>query len=404
MSASISKDELAKSLRMSFGSASERTWTSAGVREVFTTPGGDVFQRNVRENDELKWAAIEKLSTYELQEVDVMNLGLKDKKELMESILRIVEQDNEKFLLRLRDRIDRVGIDILKIEVRFEHLSIEKIEIFLFCMFKCHRELLKKSRLSQRRKGSSRYFVMRWKTTLLKALAAVPDKDLRSATQHDLHHGEMTVRETLDFAGRSVGVGTRYELLAELSRREKELGIKPDPEIDVLMKATAVAGQESSLVTGYVLKDKMEAVIATARSSDDSGPEDQELDINRIYFDVPEGAKKRRVYGLGSQASTLNKDMTCNFPVVSDHVAKERIKILEKEMLYMRENQERVLQERVELEVQQRVEQEISRLRQQSDDQFKSMEDQWSRMMSDMTLSFRSFCNPVLPNRGSSNA
>ncbi|XP_016551898.1 pleiotropic drug resistance protein 2 isoform X1 [Capsicum annuum] len=116
----------------------------------------------------------------------------------------------------------------------------------------------------------------RWKTTLLKALAAVPDKDLRVAgkisycghelsefipqrtcayiSQHDLHHGEMTVRETLDFAGRSVGVRTRYELLAELSRREKELGIKPDPEIDVLMKATAVAGQESSLVTGYVLK------------------------------------------------------------------------------------------------------------------------------------------------------
>ncbi|PHU01482.1 hypothetical protein BC332_31269 [Capsicum chinense] len=146
----------------------------------------------------------------------------------------------------------------------------------------------------------------------------------------------------------------------------------------------------------------MEAVIATARSSDDS-PEDQELDINRIYFDVPEGAKKRRVYGLGSQASTLNKDMTCNFPVVSDHVAKERIKILEKEMLYMRENQERLLQERVELEVQQRVEQEISRLRQQSDDQFKSMEEQWSRMMSDMALSSRSFCNPALSNRGSSN-
>ncbi|KAL3338255.1 hypothetical protein AABB24_030415 [Solanum stoloniferum] len=114
------------------------------------------------------------------------------------------------------------------------------------------------------------------KTTLLKALAAVPDKDLRVSgkvsycghelsdfipqrtcayiSQHDLHHGEMTVRETLDFAGRSLGVGTRYELLKELSRREKELGIKPDPEIDAFMKATAVAGQESSLVTDYVLK------------------------------------------------------------------------------------------------------------------------------------------------------
>ena len=64
----------------------------------------------------------------------------------------------------------------------------------------------------------------------------------------------MTVRETLDFSGRCLGVGTRYDLLTELSRREKEVGIKPDPEVDAFMKATAMAGQETSLVTDYVLK------------------------------------------------------------------------------------------------------------------------------------------------------
>lgn len=64
----------------------------------------------------------------------------------------------------------------------------------------------------------------------------------------------MTVRETLDFSGRCLGVGTRYEMLAELSRREKEAGIKPDPEIDAFMKATAITGQEGSLVTDYILK------------------------------------------------------------------------------------------------------------------------------------------------------
>lgn len=64
----------------------------------------------------------------------------------------------------------------------------------------------------------------------------------------------MTVRETLDFSGRCLGVGTRYEMLAELSRREQDVGIKPDPEIDAFMKATAVAGQETSLVTDYVVK------------------------------------------------------------------------------------------------------------------------------------------------------
>lgn len=136
MSATISKDELSKSLnrrslsrsrRMSFGSTSVRSWASASVTEVLTAPGGDVFQINGKENDdedELKWAAIERLPTYDRlrkgilkqtlddgkivhQEVDVMNLGFQDKKQLMESILRIVEEDNERFLLRLRDRTDR---------------------------------------------------------------------------------------------------------------------------------------------------------------------------------------------------------------------------------------------------------------------------------------------------------
>ncbi|KAL2933657.1 ABC transporter G family member 39 [Bienertia sinuspersici] len=82
----------------------------------------------------------------------------------------------------------------------------------------------------------------------------VPQRTCAYISQNDLHNGEMTVRETLDFSGRCLGVGTRYELLAELSRREKQAGIKPDPEIDAFMKATAMPGQETSLVTDYVLK------------------------------------------------------------------------------------------------------------------------------------------------------
>ncbi|XLT81843.1 hypothetical protein HN873_003596 [Arachis hypogaea] len=82
----------------------------------------------------------------------------------------------------------------------------------------------------------------------------VPQRTAAYISQHDVHIGEMTVRETLTFSARCQGVGSRYDLLSELSRREKEAKIKPDVDIDVYMKATATGGHEASLVTDYVLK------------------------------------------------------------------------------------------------------------------------------------------------------
>ncbi|CAI9091307.1 OLC1v1026298C5 [Oldenlandia corymbosa var. corymbosa] len=323
----MARDDLARSISRSSASRrlsisiSSRSWASASVREGFGGPGGDVFQRSRREDDEeeLKWAAIERLPTYDRlrkgilkqvlddgrvvqEQVDVAKLGMQDKKQLMESILKVVEEDNEKFLRRLRDRTDRVGIDIPKIEVRYEHLSIEgdayvgsrALPTLLNASINTIEGILGKLRIFPSKKRvvkilhdvsgvvkPSRMTLLlgppgAGKTILLKALAGALEKDLRVngkitycghelyefipqrtcayISQHDLHHGELTVRETLDFAGRCLGVGTRYDLLAELSRREKDAGIKPDPEIDAFMKATAVAGQESSLVTDYVLK------------------------------------------------------------------------------------------------------------------------------------------------------
>ncbi|CAM8963879.1 unnamed protein product [Rhodiola kirilowii] len=129
--------------RPSFGSGSRRSWASASIHEAWNGQG-DVFQKSGREDDEdeLMWAALERLPTYDrlqkaflkhvrddgkvgLEAVDVTNLGVQDKQHLMESMLKVIEDDNEKFLLRVRDRTDRVGIQIPKIEIRFEHLSIE---------------------------------------------------------------------------------------------------------------------------------------------------------------------------------------------------------------------------------------------------------------------------------------
>ncbi|PIN25403.1 Pleiotropic drug resistance proteins (PDR1-15), ABC superfamily [Handroanthus impetiginosus] len=318
MAAALVGDDLSRSI------SSRRSWRSQSIREVLQGPP-DVFMRNSTrrqvedEEEELKWAAIERLPTYDrmrkgmLQqvmsngrvmhtEVDVANLGAQDKKLLMESILKVVEDDNEKFLQRLRNRTDRVGIDIPKIEVRFQNLSIEgdayvgtrALPTLLNSTLNTIEAALGMIGLSPSKQRvvkilqdisgivrPSRMTLLlgppgSGKTTLLKALAGKPDDDMRVTgkitycghefhefvpqrtcayiSQHDLHYGEMTVRETLDFSGRCLGVGTRYEMLLELSRREKEAGIKPDPEIDAFMKATALVGQETSLITDYVLK------------------------------------------------------------------------------------------------------------------------------------------------------
>ncbi|CAI7902719.1 unnamed protein product [Closterium sp. NIES-53] len=114
------------------------------------------------------------------------------------------------------------------------------------------------------------------KSTLMQALAGCPDKSLKvsgSVTynghalnefvpertavyvpQNDEHIGEMTVRETLDFSARLQGPGLRKDLVAELEKRETEKGIVPDPTMDAIMKAMALEGNPTNVITDYVLK------------------------------------------------------------------------------------------------------------------------------------------------------
>lgn len=58
----------------------------------------------------------------------------------------------------------------------------------------------------------------------------------------------------MDFSRRCLGIGARYDMLSELARRERNAGIKPDPEIDAFMKATAVEGKETNIMTDIILK------------------------------------------------------------------------------------------------------------------------------------------------------
>lgn len=117
---------ITSNLRMNIGSSSSRrSWAPES-----STLHGDhhVFERSSEDDDdeeELKWAATERLPTFERlsrksinvkqsssyeddEEVDISNLGMNAKNQLLlDGLLRTVEQDNEKFLTRMRQRIHR---------------------------------------------------------------------------------------------------------------------------------------------------------------------------------------------------------------------------------------------------------------------------------------------------------
>ncbi|CAA0810655.1 ABC transporter G family member 40 [Striga hermonthica] len=316
---------------------------------IWRNTGMEAFSRSAREEDDdeeaLKWAALEKLPTFDrlrkgllfgskgADEVDVRSLGFEDKRTLIQRLVNTVEEDNEKFLLKLRDRIDRVGIDMPTIEVRYDHLNISAeaysasraLPTFLNFNLNLVEGILNNLHILPSRKKP--FTILKnvsgiikpcrmtlllgppssGKTTLLLALAGkldhtlkvsgnvtynghgmqefVPQRTATYISQHDLHIGEMTVRETLAFSARCQGVGSRYEMLAELSRREKAANIKPDSDIDIFMKvklnkciiikyisihvhilywsmhticrqmqAVATEGDDANVVTDYVLK------------------------------------------------------------------------------------------------------------------------------------------------------
>ncbi|CAK9145272.1 unnamed protein product [Ilex paraguariensis] len=282
--------------------------------------------RSSRQNEdevELQWAAIERLPTYKRLRlslfdhtnlhgsnkeegkavIDVTKLGALERHVFIEKLLNKIEKDNHRLFQKVKERMDRVGLELPTVEVRYHNLTIEaECEVVqgkplptlwnTLKSFSCaitnvfgQNSHANKIEILQGVHGiikPSRMTLLLGppgcgKTTLLRALAGkldqslkvlgdisyngyklnefVPQKTSAYISQHDLHISEMTVRETLDFSARCQGIGSRAgKIMMEISRREKQAEIIPDPDIDTYMKAISIEGSKRNLQTDYILK------------------------------------------------------------------------------------------------------------------------------------------------------
>ncbi|CAM8923252.1 unnamed protein product [Rhodiola kirilowii] len=234
--------------------------------------------------------------------IDVTKLGPEERHMFVEKLIKHIENDNLRLLQKCRKRIDRVGVKFPSVEVRYKNLSLGaeckvvhgKPLPTLWNTF--NSTILDNIRFPGSESSAAKIKILNnvsgiikpgrmtlllgppgcGKTSLLLALSGnlgkslkvtgeityngytleefVPQKTSAYISQNDLHIPEMTVRETIDFSARCQGVGSRADIIAEVTKREKEAGIVPDPDIDTYMKATSVKGQTASLQTDYILK------------------------------------------------------------------------------------------------------------------------------------------------------
>ncbi|KAL0711599.1 hypothetical protein Bca4012_018577 [Brassica carinata] len=271
------------------------------------------FQDEVEDEEELRWAALQRLPTYsrvrrgifrdeigEPKEIRIGNLEASHQRLLLDRLVNSV--DHDEFFARVRKRFDAVDLKFPKIEVRFQNLMVESFvhvgsralptipnfiinmaeaflrSIHLYGGQRCKLTILddvsgiiRPSRLTLLLGPPSS-----GKTTLLLALAGRLGNNLQTSgkityngynlkeiiaprtsayvSQQDWHVAEMTVRQNLEFAGRCQGVGFKYDMLVELARREKLAEIVPDEDLDIFMKSLALGGQETSLVVEYIMK------------------------------------------------------------------------------------------------------------------------------------------------------
>nr|CAB3477574.1 unnamed protein product [Digitaria exilis] len=211
------------------------------------------------DDDALRWAALESLPTRDRvrrailpplgaggeggeagahQVVDVLALGPRERRALLERLVRVADEDNERFLLKLKDRVERVGIHMPTIEVRFEHLMAE----------------------AEVRVGTSGLpTVLNSITNKLEEVAiALRLRRSRKRAMPILHDISGIVRpRRMTLLLGPPGSGKTTLLLALAGRLDKDLKVRNSfavIESACIDRACATRGQEANVISDYILK------------------------------------------------------------------------------------------------------------------------------------------------------
>ena len=123
--------EIQKVASMRLDSGGSRSRSGSGSSAWWRAPAdafsGSLSRRGGDEDDEeaLRWAALERLPTCDRvrrailplaaegaeagahQVVDVLSLGPHERRALLERLVRVADEDNERFLLKLKERVER---------------------------------------------------------------------------------------------------------------------------------------------------------------------------------------------------------------------------------------------------------------------------------------------------------
>ncbi|KAJ0020425.1 hypothetical protein Pint_32556 [Pistacia integerrima] len=275
------------------------------------------------DEDELMWEAITRLPSQQrgnfallkrapseysegdarTETIDVRKLSRRHRELVVEKAFATNDQDNYNLLSAIKKRLDRVGLEVPKVEVRFQNLkvvaNVQTGSRALPTLINVTRDVIEKFLTGLRIFRPQRYALNilndisgvvkpgrmtlllgppgSGKSTLLLALSGKLDSNLKKSgdityngkklnefcvqrtsayiSQTDNHIAELTVRETFDFAARCQGASEGFAgYMKDLTRLEKERNIRPSSAVDAFMKASSVGGIKHSVSTDYVIK------------------------------------------------------------------------------------------------------------------------------------------------------